>query len=113
MNKYNDSRVVWHEGLLIRPHHFQQQERYFSHVLDRQLRSSRLYDWGFDFLKLDLNDLDQRVIGIKEAKGRFADGTPFEFPGPDLLPQKLTISDKLTFPEDTPYKGVYIVLAIP
>ena len=33
----SNARVIWSEGLFLRPHHFQQQERFFESLLDSRL----------------------------------------------------------------------------
>ena len=37
------NKVLWTEGLFLRPQHFQQQERYFEQIVDR--RSKAMASW--------------------------------------------------------------------
>ena len=39
--------VVWKEGMLLRPQHFQQSDRYYSHQLSMRTRLLTGYAWGF------------------------------------------------------------------
>jgi type VI secretion system protein ImpJ len=52
-------KVVWHEGMRLDPHHFQQWDRFYSHLLNFRLQSVAPYAWGI----LDLNvDKDSLMI---------------------------------------------------
>lgn len=82
-------KVVWAEGMFLRPQHFQQQERYlefFTHL--RGLAAEPFY-WGFRSLKFDLAALAVGKLSLLEAEGLLPDGTPFSFPlqsdGPEPL----------------------------
>ena len=45
MSQHN--RVVWAEGLFLRPQHFQQAERYFERLMNQRLESLAPYAAGF------------------------------------------------------------------
>lgn len=79
-------RVVWTEGMLMEPQHFQQQERYFEALIDDRVQSVNALFWGFTHLELDQGLLEQGKIVIKSAKGVFPDGTPFHMPYTHPLP---------------------------
>ncbi|MDG4584969.1 MAG: type VI secretion system baseplate subunit TssK, partial [Candidatus Competibacter sp.] len=40
------SKVVWSEGMFLRPQHFQQQDRYLEALVRQSCRHLRPYDWG-------------------------------------------------------------------
>jgi type VI secretion system protein ImpJ len=44
------TKVAWSEGLFLRPHHLQQNDRYHEHLLESRVRSSTPYPWGFSEL---------------------------------------------------------------
>ena len=46
-------KVVWQEGMLLRPQHFQQNDRYFEHQLKSRSRLQDIYPWGFFSLEID------------------------------------------------------------
>jgi hypothetical protein len=58
MSQHN--RVVWAEGLFLRPQHFQQAERYLERLISQRLES--LVPYGAGFTRLSL-----RRAGITEA----------------------------------------------
>ena len=76
----NKNRVVWHEGLFLRPQHLQQQERYVQHLLEGRCKETRAFNWGITNIELDTELLKLGKIAITSAKGIFPDGTPFDIP---------------------------------
>src|SRR5690606_28224647 len=79
-------KVIWSEGMFLRPHHFQQQERYLEH--QARIRSECVdgIAWGFRKLVLDDEALASGALALKEASGVFPDGTPFSFVSPADAP---------------------------
>lgn len=85
------NKVIWSEGLFLRPQHMQQQERYFERYVELRAGGLRPYAWGFQELELETDLLAIGKLGIKRARGVFPDGTPFAMPGDDPLPPPLDI----------------------
>lgn len=79
-------RVVWVEGMLMEPQHFQQQERHLEHLIDLRARSLGAQAWGFHKISLNRGLLDQGKIALNNASGVFPDGTPFRMGEGDPLP---------------------------
>ena len=46
-------KVIWQEGMLLRPQHFQQNDRYFEHQLKVRTQKLDSYAWGFFELEID------------------------------------------------------------
>lgn len=74
------ARVIWSEGLFLRPHHFQQQERYLESLIEARL--GPLMSAGYGFLRLSIDNalLLQGKFALESAEGIMQDGTPFEVP---------------------------------
>lgn len=87
------NRVVWSEGLFIKPQHFQQQQRSFEGVLDTRLRGVSQYLYGFLVLELNTEFLSFGRLAISRARGVMPDGTAFQMPDDDLEPTPLEIDD--------------------
>ncbi|WP_368718190.1 type VI secretion system baseplate subunit TssK [Paraburkholderia sp. BR10954] len=85
------NKVIWSEGLFLRPQHMQQQERYFERYVELRAGNLRPHAWGFHELELESDLLAIGKLGIKRARGVFPDGTPFAMPGDDPLPSPLDI----------------------
>ena len=86
-----NNKVVWSEGLFLRPQHLQQQERYLERFVEVGAGALRPYAWGFHELELETDLLAIGKIGIKRARGVFPDGTPFSMPSDDPLPPALDV----------------------
>jgi type VI secretion system protein ImpJ len=74
------ARVIWSEGLFLRPHHFQQQERFFESLLESRLQQLVHAGFGFSRLVIDQALLLQGKLQLTAACGVMPDGTPFELP---------------------------------
>ena len=100
------NKIVWSEGLFLRPQHFQQETRYLEHFVETRSGHLRPYSWGFTELKVDTDLLRIGKIGLASASGVLPDGTPFEIPGEDIAPTPLEID------ENTRDCTVYLALPV-
>ncbi|CAL1239741.1 type VI secretion system baseplate subunit TssK [Candidatus Methylocalor cossyra] len=100
------SRVVWSEGMFLRPQHFQQHDRYLEFLVNGRCRGLRSFDWGFEAFKLDPRQLAIGKLALSECRGIFPDGTPFDLPGNDALPLPLEV------PEEVRDQVVYLGLPL-
>src|SRR4030095_248736 len=85
------SKVVWSEGLFLRPQHFQQQDRYFERYVETRCQSLVPHSWGFTELEVERDLLSIGKFGLRRAAGVFPDGTPFRMPDDDPLPAPIDI----------------------
>jgi type VI secretion system protein ImpJ len=76
----SNARVIWSEGLFLRPHHFQQQERFFEALIDSRLDPLHGFAYGFKRLVIDQPLLLQGKLALTNAEGLLPDGTPFSLP---------------------------------
>ncbi len=81
------TKPVWSEGMYLGPQHFQSQNRYFEDVLDFVVSSLWRDAWGFAGLQLDQDALRNGTLTLNHARGLFADGLAFDFPGSDSSPE--------------------------
>jgi len=101
----HDDKVIWYEGMFLRPQHFQQQDRYLERLVRESARGLVPYGWGLRSLKLDRAQLEVGRFALTEVSGLFTDGTPFSAPQLDATP------DALDLPDDAAGKRIF--LAIP
>ncbi|EPC00237.1 hypothetical protein L861_07010 [Litchfieldella anticariensis FP35 = DSM 16096] len=87
------NRVVWSEGLFIKPQHFQQQQRSLEGLIDTRLRGVSHYLYGFLTLELNAEFLSFGRVALSRASGVMPDGTAFQLPDDDIEPQPLEIDD--------------------
>ena len=85
------TKVVWAEGMLLQPQHMQQSERHADHVRHVLLRTTVPYGWGFAELELDTAALALGRLALVRATGVFGDGTVFEMPAVDPLPEPIEV----------------------
>jgi type VI secretion system protein ImpJ len=90
-----NNRIVWTEGLFLRPQHFQQQERYLEGYIEGRAAALRSHSWGFIQVEIERDLLAIGKLGLRSARGIFPDGTPFAMPDNDPLPPALDIGPQL------------------
>jgi type VI secretion system protein ImpJ len=100
-----NNRIIWSEGLFLRPQHFQQQERYLESWIEGRTAALRPHSWGFTELEIERDLLAIGKLGLRRARGVFPDGTPFAMPENEPLPSPLDI--------DTQLRDQVIHLALP
>lgn len=91
MNKAE--KVVWTEGMFLRPHHFQQAESYQQSLLNQWGQAQRPYMWGFLDYEIDEALLRQGKVALSSASGLLPDGTFFSFRDGKNGPPPLAIPD--------------------
>jgi len=70
-------KVVWSEGMLLRPQHLQQQDRYLDRQLRERVRMLHPLGWGVRQLQIDDALLQQGALALIRCDGIFPDGTLF------------------------------------
>jgi type VI secretion system protein ImpJ len=103
------SRVIWSEGMFLRPQHFQQFDRYVQRYVGARDGLARPDAWGFNELKLDEAALKTGKVAVESASGVFPDGTPFSFPAEDEAPTPLDVPENLK--NSIVYLGVPVMKA--
>ncbi len=99
------SRIVWSEGMFLRPQHFQQQERFLEHLIQGRCAELTAFGWGYTHLKLDRQALALGRLAVESCRGVLPDGTPFDIPGDHDPPPPLEITAE--------QKGAQVYLALP
>ncbi|MDF2402811.1 type VI secretion system baseplate subunit TssK [Aeromonas sp. 5HA1] len=87
------NRVIWREGLFIKPQHFQQQQRHSEYALHARLSALSDYFYGLQSLAINEDYLGFGRIALVGATGILPDGTVFNIPNDDVLPAPLEITD--------------------
>nr|WP_314873994.1 type VI secretion system baseplate subunit TssK [uncultured Pseudomonas sp.] len=74
----NMDKVIWQEGMLLRPQHFQQNDRYYDNQMKSRTQLLGRYSWGFLSLDIDLQFLGMGKLVVSHASGVLPDGTLFD-----------------------------------
>ncbi|MBT2337561.1 MULTISPECIES: type VI secretion system baseplate subunit TssK [Pseudomonas] len=101
----NHDKVIWQEGMLLRPQHLQHNDRYFDHQLKVRTRLLSRYAWGFLTLEIDLQFLNMGQLVVSQASGVLPDGSLFELGG-NAEPLALEI------PSNTRNTSIYLALPL-
>lgn len=88
----SNNKVVWSEGLFLRPQHFQQHDRYVERFVEGRSAALRSHSWGFTELVIERDLLAIGKLALKRASGVFPDGTPFSMPEDDPLPSPIELT---------------------
>ncbi|KZL05022.1 hypothetical protein PsAD2_04573 [Pseudovibrio axinellae] len=100
------NHVIWRDGLFLKPHHFQQQQRYFEHLLRSQSDAIDPYLKGVGRLEINKESLLHGKILIDYIQGIFPDGTLIDVPGETIPPAPLDVGNENVV-------GQKVYLAIP
>lgn len=87
------SKVLWGEGLFLRPQHFQQQDRYHEARLNDTANALHPYCWGVRKLVIDLDALKADTLRITELSLIFPDGEILHAPDRDALPPQVRLGE--------------------
>ncbi|MEV4777943.1 type VI secretion system baseplate subunit TssK [Burkholderia sp. LMU1-1-1.1] len=86
-------KLLWGEGLFLRPQHFQQQDRYHEQRLHDSVKALHPYAWGVSQLQLDRDALHNNTLRLLDLALVFQDGEIYQAPGADELPAEIDLSN--------------------
>ena len=90
-----NNKVIWSEGLFLRPQHFQQQERYVERYVETRCAALAPHSWGFTEIEIERDLLGVGKFGLRRAAGVFPDGTPVRLPDDGALPAPIEIGSQV------------------
>jgi type VI secretion system protein ImpJ len=73
----NTHKVIWREGMLLRPQHFQHNDRYYDHQMKTRTQLLGRYMWGFLELHIEQEALKDGKLIVSRASGILPDGSLF------------------------------------
>ena len=85
------SKVLWGEGLFLRPQHFQQQDAYHEWRLTQAVRNLHPYAWGVRSVKIDVDALLAGRLRLTDLQLVQPDGEMFNGPSEDELPEDISL----------------------
>jgi type VI secretion system protein ImpJ len=85
------SKLLWGEGLFLRPQHFQRQDAYHEWRLAEMSHAMHPYAWGVRRCKVDVDALATGVLRLAELQLIFADGELYSAPQEDELPAPVSL----------------------
>ena len=86
------SKVLWYEGVTLRPQQLQQQDRYHEAQLHTVATAIHPCLWGVRSLVWNRKDLASNSLQAEEMSLLFQDGEIYDAPGTDELPVAIDLS---------------------
>ncbi|AQR68811.1 type VI secretion system-associated protein [Janthinobacterium sp. LM6] len=87
------NKLLWGEGLFLRPQHFQQQDHYHEQRLHESVKALHPYAWGVNQLQIDRDALANNSLRLLELSLVFQDGEIYNAAGSDDLPDALDLGN--------------------
>ncbi len=107
MSKYR--KIVWNEGMLLTPHHFQQWDNYYEELLNSRVRSAMPFDYGILDLQINREAISNGDFQITNCHAVLPDGLLVNVPDAGGVPNLRPVGDH--FHPEAEKLGVH--LAIP
>ncbi|MCA8918136.1 MAG: type VI secretion system baseplate subunit TssK [Planctomycetes bacterium] len=103
-------KVLWTEGMFLTPHHFQQWDRYYEHLLQQRLHNLAPLAWGVRELAINEEALANGQVSVSRLSATLPDGLLINAPGTDDPPAARDVGDK--FPAEKERLGVFLAAPI-
>lgn len=107
MSKYR--KIVWNEGMLLTPHHFQQWDNYHEELLNSRVQSVMQYEYGVLDLSINNEAIANGNFQILNCRAVLPDGLMINVPDAEGVPDLRPVGDH--FSAESAKLGVH--LAIP
>lgn len=107
MSRYR--KIVWNEGMLLTPHHFQQWDNYYEELLNSRFASLAPYEWGVLDFQANNEAIANGNFDLNRCRAVLPDGLLINIPETDAAPAPRPVGDH--FDPDAEKLDVY--LAIP
>lgn len=102
-------KIVWNEGMLLSPHHFQQWDNYYEDQISSRLSSLVSYDWGVLDLQINRESIRNGYLDVERCSLVMPDGMVVNVPHVDPAPETRSLEGHFD-----PVTGVVeVYLAIP
>lgn len=104
----SSKRVIWREGTLLRPQHFQQQQRQLEHDISLRVSMTRPFAWGIASLEFDEEKLHRGELSLSSVLAILPDGLLLDLS--DLSDQNPSRALQEHFPSDAQELLVYLTV---
>ena len=103
-------KVQWSEGMFLTPHHLQQWDRHFEHVIGLKGSLVNPMAWGVSDVDIDTNALEGGEFILRRCRCVLPDGTGISIPDHDESPAVRPIGDN--FDARAERLGVYLAVRL-
>jgi type VI secretion system protein ImpJ len=91
MSRYR--RVVWNEGMLLSPHHFQQADNYMEDLINTRVGWLFAHEWGILDLQINRDAVANGSVQLISCRGVMPDGLIVNIPQTCLAPESRQVGD--------------------
>src|SRR3982751_890794 len=106
MSKYR--KIVWNEGMLLTPHHFQQWDNYHEELLNSRIQSAMQYEYGVLDLQVSNEAIANGNFQITNLRAVLTDGLVINVPDAEAVPDTRPVGNH--FPAEALSLGVHIAI---
>ncbi|MBK7707895.1 MAG: type VI secretion system baseplate subunit TssK [Acidobacteria bacterium] len=106
MSKYR--KIVWNEGMLLTPHHFQQWDNYHEEFLNSRVRSMMPFEYGILELQVNREAIANGNFQIISCHAVLQDGLMINVPDAEAVPDLRPVGDH--FSPEAEKLGVHIAI---
>ena len=85
-------KILWGEGLFLRPQHFQHQDAYLESLSHTAMLTAQPFAWGIRNLEIDTEALKSGTLRVNRIDAILPGGEPFRAPTVDQLPPPLPLA---------------------
>ena len=86
-------KVVWSEGMLLTPQHFQAWDRHLEGLIAERFRTNDQFAWGVTGLDIDRDGLANGRLTLLKCTAVLPDGMTLDIPDQDAAPPTRTFTD--------------------
>ncbi len=90
---FKAEKILWGEGLFLRPQHFQLQDAYHEQRLNQTVRATIPFAYGVQALQFDDAQLQINVLALSRIEMIWQDGEIYQAPAHDLLPEPILLDE--------------------
>lgn len=88
---FKAEKILWGEGLFLRPQHFQLQDSYHEQLLNYTIRSTIAHAYGIQSIYFDQTQMSQQILALEKIDMIWQDGEIYRAPSHDLLPEPILL----------------------
>ena len=107
---FENSKVVWKEGMFLQPQHFQQAEKFIFNTMNSRMAACNPFFYGTYEIEIDRDALINNLFTLSRCTGVLPDGCSFSIPREDLPPPSRSFSDH--FSHDQQFLDVHLALPL-
>src|SRR2546423_2290097 len=94
-------KIIWNEGMLLSPQHFQQWDNYYEGLLNARLDTLAAYEWGVLDLQISPEAVQNGKIELDRCRAIMPDGLLLNVPQTDAAPAPRAIEGHFAFDDES------------